>query len=226
MKKLLIATSNKAKLEEIKYGLKKMENYNIQLLTLNDVRIEKKPQETGITFCENAKIKAKFYGDLTNLPTIADDGGLIVPYLDNEPGVKSRRWLGYEATDKELISYTLKKLQNVARKNRIAYLQTCVCFYLPKLKNLNILSLPRSYKKQNNDLFICQQEKIKGYIAEKPSEKATYGYPFRALFVVEKFSKYYDELTENEHQEINHRLKAIKKLIPKIKLIFDKINIK
>jgi inosine/xanthosine triphosphate pyrophosphatase family protein len=43
---------------------------------------------------------------------------------------------------------------------------------------------------------------------------------------VKKFKKYYDELTENEHQEINHRLKAIKKLIPKIKLIFDKINIK
>lgn len=222
MKKILIATSNPAKLEEIKKGLKTLKKDKIEILTLSDVGVENKPEETGKTFCQNAKIKAKFYGDLTNLPTMADDGGLIIPYLNNEPGVKSRRWLGYEATDEELINYTLKKLHNVPQKNRLAYLQTCVCFYLPK--SLMVLSFTRPQQKQNHNFFICQQEKIKGYIAEKPSKKPTNGYPFRALFIVEKFKKYYDELTDEEHQKINHRLKAIKKLIPKLKLIFDKIK--
>lgn len=215
MKKLLIATTNPAKLEELKFGLKKLKNQGFQILTLNDVKVEKKPEESGKTFCENAKIKAKFYGDLTNLPTIADDGGLIIPYLNNQPGVKSRRWLGYDATDEELITYTLKKLYQVPKKKRTAYLQTCVCFYLPK--SLIFLSFTQPQQKQNRDFFICQQEKIKGYIAEKPSNQPTNGYPFRALFIVEKYNKYYDDLTEIEHQQINHRLKALKKLIPKIK---------
>jgi len=205
MKKLLIATSNQAKLEEIKYGLKELEKENIKLLTLNDVGVEDEPEETGQTFCENAKIKAKFYADLTNLPTIADDGGLIIPYLNNEPGVKSRRWLGYKASDQELIDYTLKRLKNTSKTQRIAYLQTCICFYLAK-----------------KNVFMFQEEKIKGYIAEKPSNKPTNGYPFRALFIVEKYQKYYDELTEKQHNLINHRLKALKKLVPKIKEVLLK----
>ncbi|MCX7880957.1 MAG: hypothetical protein N2482_00370, partial [Patescibacteria group bacterium] len=154
------------------------------------------------------------------LPTISDDGGLIIPYLNNEPGVKSRRWLGYDASDEELISYTLKRLKNTTKKQRTAYLQTCLCFYLPKKINSKILSLTRSHQKQNKknkDFLILQEEKIKGYIAFSPSKKRIKGYPFRALFIVEKYNKYYDELTDEEHQKINHRLTALKKIIKKIK---------
>jgi XTP/dITP diphosphohydrolase len=96
MKKILIATTNKAKLEEIKNGLKPLLKQKIKLLTLTDVGVEEKPEESGKTFCENAKIKAKFYAKKTNLPTLADDGGLLIPSLNNEPGVRSRRWLGCE----------------------------------------------------------------------------------------------------------------------------------
>lgn len=200
MEKILLATTNKAKIKELKRGLKELENQGIKILTLKDFRMDKKPKETGKTFCENAEIKAKFYGDLTRTPTIADDGGLLIPFLNNQPGVKSRRWLGYEASDEELIAYTLKKLNNFTKKHRLAYLETCVFFYNPITKE-----------------HFCHQEKIKGYIAKKPSGKATDGYPFRALFIVEKFNKYYDELTEEEHYQINHRLKALKKLTPFIK---------
>ena len=202
MKKLLIATHNPAKLKELKLGLKELENQGIKILTLNDVRVEKKPNETGNTFCENALIKAKFYAQLTDLPTIADDGGLSIPSLNNEPGVKSRRWLGYEASDEELILYTLERLKNYPPKKRKAYLKTCICFYHPKTK-----------------ISFFSQEKIKGTIAEKPSGNRTEGYPFRALFVVDKFNKYYDELTSEEHKKINHRYKALKKIIKKIKVI-------
>ncbi|GAB4218933.1 MAG: RdgB/HAM1 family non-canonical purine NTP pyrophosphatase [Candidatus Microgenomates bacterium] len=199
MKKLLIATTNPAKIEEIKYGLKNLKRQNIQILTLNDVEVEETPEETGKTFEENSLLKAKFYSRKTSLLTLADDGGLIIPYLNNEPGVKSRRWLGYEATDEELINYTLKRLANVSQDNRLAYLETCLTFYI------------------SDNIYFQAKEKIKGYIAEKPSKKPTNGYPFRALFIVEKYNKYYDELTEKQHQQINHRLKALKKLIPNIK---------
>lgn len=200
MKRLLLATHNKAKLEELKLGVKELVKNGVKILTLNDVGVEQHPQENGQTFCDNAKIKARFFAYLTGLPTIADDGGLIIPYLNNEPGVKSRRWLGYEATDEELINHTLLHLRGVKKANRTAYLQTCLCFFYPK----------------SNRLF-CEAEKIEGAVAEKPSGKVTEGYPFRALFVVDKFNKYYDKLTEKEHKEINHRLIALKRLIKKIK---------
>jgi len=199
MKILLLATHNQAKLEELKIGVRLLIKKGVKIVTLNDLNINKNPKETWKTFEENAKLKAKFYGDLTGCPTIADDGGLLIPFLNNEPGVKSRRWLGYEASDEELIKHTLLHLRGVKWSDRIAYLQTCLCFYDPQINK-----------------SICEQEKIKGFIAEKPSGKATNGYPFRALFIVEKYNKYYDELTKEEHLKINHRLKALRRLVNRL----------
>jgi len=201
MKKILIATGNPAKMEELKWGLKLFSKKGIRLLTLNDVRVEEKPEEKGATFCENAKIKAKFYAQKTNLPTLADDGGLIIPALNNQPGVYSQRWLGYKATDEELINYTLLRLKNLPKEKRIAFLQVCLCFF----------------DSASRKIFF-EEESIKGYIAQKPSNKKTFGYPFRALFIVEKFNKYYDELTGKEHHQINHRLIALKRLIKKLEI--------
>ena len=201
MKKILIASTNPGKITEIKIGLQELEKQEIKVLTLNDVRVgDKEPEETGKTFQENAFIKAKFYADLTHLPVLSDDGGLIIPYLNNEPGVKSRRWLGYEATDKELIKYTLSNLRGCTGSKRIAYLETCLCFYDPQIKKT-----------------IYETEKILGRIAETPSTKRVTGFPYRAIFIVDEFNKFYDELTDEEHQQVNHRLKALKRLTKKIK---------
>lgn len=200
MKKILIATHNPAKLEELKFGLYELERLGIKLVSLNDVGVEKKPEETGKTFQENSKLKARFYARLTGLSTIADDGGLIIPYLGNGPGVKSRRWPGYEASDQELIDYTLLHLKGLKKTDRTAYLETCVTFFNPETNNL-----------------LFEQEKIKGYIADKPTGRPTNGYPFRALFIVDKLGKYYDELTKEEHDKVNHRYRALKKLTKRIK---------
>ena len=205
MKKILIASTNPGKIAEIKIGLQKLEKQGIQILTLNDVIVgENKPEETGKTFQENALIKAKFYGDLTQMPVISDDGGLVIPFLNNEPGVKSRRWLGYDATDGELIQFALSNLRGCTGSKRTAYLETCLAFFLPMPGH------PKGGK------IFTEQEKIKGRIAEKASGRPTNGYPFRALFIVDKFNKYYDELTEEEHMKVNHRLKALKRLVKRI----------
>lgn len=196
MKKILIASGNPGKITEIKIGLQELKKQGIAILTLNDVKVgDKKPEETGKTFQENALIKAKFYSNLTQLPVLSDDGGLIIPYLNNEPGIKSRRWLGYDATDKELIRFTLSNLRGCTGSKRAAYLETCLCFYDFQTKRI-----------------IYAAEKIKGHIAENATNKFTKGYPYRALFVVDKFNKYYDQLTKEEHRLINHRLKALKRL--------------
>jgi len=192
--KLLIGTTNRAKKKEIIKVLKNSKINQISFVSVNDLNIKDSPEETGKTICENADIKSKHYGNLTNLPTIGDDGAFTIPILNNQPGVRSRRWLGYQASDKELIDYTLKRLEKIPRTKRTAYLETCICFYNPQTKEK-----------------FFSQEKIKGYIAEKPTKDRIKGYPYRALFIVEKYNKYYDQLTDKEHNKINHRFKAIKK---------------
>lgn len=197
MKKLLIATSNKSKKKEIIHGLASLAKIGVQLLTLDDVKIMGEPIESGSTFEENAKIKAKFYASQAKIPTLADDGGLMIGALNGAPGVISRRWPGYEATDRELIDYALEKMKDIPKVERTAQLKTCVCFYNPASNYLS-----------------CNEQSIDGLMSEKPTTYDTNGYPFRALFIVKKFNKFYDELSQDEHQEINHRLKAIQHLIP------------
>lgn len=199
MKKLLLATTNLAKLEELKMGVSELEKQGIKILTLSDVGVGDEPEETGKTFEDNARLKAIHYGNLTNLPTIADDGGIMIPYLNNEPGVKSKYWLGYEASDDKLIAFTLSNLRDCTGSKRTAYLETCLYFYNPQT---------------NKTVF--EKERIKGRIAEKRSGHPTKGYPYRAVFIVDIFNKYYDELTKEEHQEVNHRLIALKRLTKRI----------
>lgn len=217
VKQVLIATHNQAKLAELKFGLKDLEKQGVKIVSLKDLQIKANPQETGKTFQENSEIKARYYGNLTGLPTVADDGGLIIPYLNNEPGVKSRRWLGYEASDEELIQHTIVHLKGVQKDDRTAYLQTCICFYLPASTHPRIVQAQNSHPASAGGIILCEQEKIKGHIAEKPSPRRIDGYPYRALFIVERFNKYYDELTEDEHQQINHRLKALRRLVKRIR---------
>ena len=199
MKQILLATHNKAKLGELKLGTKELENNNWKVLSLHDVNIHQDPEETGKTFEENAILKAKFYAYLSGIPTIADDGGLMIPFLNNDPGVKSKRWLGRDATDEELIQHTLLHLRGVKKIDRTAYLQTCLCYFNPLTNQV-----------------LTRIDRIKGHIALKKSGRPTEGYPYRALFVVEEFNKYYDELTDQEHHAINHRLKALRWLVDKI----------
>lgn len=200
MKKILIASTNPGKISELNTGLQILKKHGVDILTLSDVIVgDDQPEENGKNFQENAFIKAKFYAKLTGLPVLADDGGLVIPYLNNEPGVRSKRWLGYDASDQKLIDHTLLKLRGAKGKERSAYLELCLCFYNPKTNKV-----------------IFEKEKISGHISEEPTKKRVTGFPYRALLVVDKYNKFYDELTKEEHTKINHRLKALKRLVKKI----------
>lgn len=200
MKKILIASTNPGKISELNTGLQILKKHGVDILTLSDVIVgDDQPEENGKNFQENAFIKAKFYAKLTGLPVLADDGGLVIPYLNNEPGARSKRWLGYDASDQKLIDHTLLKLRGAKGKERSAYLELCLCFYNPKTNKV-----------------IFEKEKISGHISEEPTKKRVTGFPYRALLVVDKYNKFYDELTKEEHTKINHRLKALKRLVKKI----------
>jgi XTP/dITP diphosphohydrolase len=117
MPTLLIATTNQNKLREyaaIFTGVP------IELRTLGDLGIAEDVEETGATFAENAQLKAEFYAQRSNLPVLADDSGLEVHARNGEPGVRSHRYAGPDATDADRNALLLKNLAGVPFHARLA----------------------------------------------------------------------------------------------------------
>ena len=98
--KLLIATRNAGKLRELTAMLG---DVPFDIVSLNDIGIDDEVEETGETFEENAALKAETYARLSGLPALADDSGLEVDALGGEPGVRSARYAGEDATDADQI---------------------------------------------------------------------------------------------------------------------------
>lgn len=195
MKKIIIATHNKAKQRDLLSGFATLQKHGFSLHTLDELHIVDEPEENGKTFEENALLKARYYAELCGEAAIADDGGLTIDALHGEPGVYSRRWTGHTASDEELIAYAIKRMSNVPDNKRTAKMGTCLCYYDPASKK-----------------HITVTEYIDGHISTVANRSWTRGYPYRAVFIVDKYNTYYDNLTPEQHEQINHRLIAIDKL--------------
>lgn len=193
MKRILVATTNPGKLKEIRAGLA---DIGADILSLKDFPDVLPVEETGKTFEENAKIKAKGYYARTGVPTVADDAGLEIDALHGEPGVKTRRWIhgNRDSTDAELVAYALKRLQGVPDEKRTARLRTVIAFY--------------DGKKMHTATAATE-----GRIVGEAARDIEPGYPFRSLLFLPQFGKLYKDLTPAEHIKTNHRLMALKKLI-------------
>lgn len=191
--KILIATKNPGKAREVKSFLES----NFEVVSLSDFPDAPEVKETGETFEENAILKAKKYFEWSATPTVADDSGLEIDYLVGEPGVLSRRWPGYEATDQELIDMALKKMNGVPKQMRSAHLVAIGAYY-------------------DGTNTIIEKGSIDGYIVEEQTVECEPGYPFRAIFWIPQFRKLYQDLTHEEHEKINHRRALYQKLSEKI----------
>src|SRR3989338_11058336 len=112
MNKILIGTSNQAKLETYKKLLK---DFNFEIISSKDLNIPV-PEEKHKTFEEEAVNKAKYYFEKSGIPTIVDDGGFEIDALNGEPGVKSKRWIGREMTDEEIVAEVFKRMKNVPNR--------------------------------------------------------------------------------------------------------------
>ncbi len=117
MPTLLIATTNQNKLREYAAIFAGMP---IELRSLRDLGIADDVEETGATFAENAQLKAEFYTQRSGLPALADDSGLEVHALNGEPGVRSHRYAGPDASDADRNALLLKKLADVPFHARLA----------------------------------------------------------------------------------------------------------
>lgn len=198
MKKLLVATKNPGKLKEISNFLKDLK---VQIVSLEDAGIDRDFEEKGNTYKENSQNKAIFFAKLSDLPTIADDGGIEIKALGGEPGIHSRRWLGYEASDEELIEHMKKVVSKIPENKRQAEFKTVISFAMP-----------------DGSIWSTNGE-VQGVVTSEPEMKLLKGYPYRSFFYLPELKKFYheSELDEEEEKIYNHRYKAIAKLKPIIK---------
>lgn len=196
--KLLLATKNPGKAEEMREIFSALDG--VDILTLENIGADKDVEETGTTFEENAILKATHWQKETGYYAVADDGGIEIDALGGEPGVKSRRWPGYEASDEELIQMTLEKLAGIPREKRTARLRTVVALALP------------------DGSIETATDAIEGIITEEPAEKRDPGYPFRSLFWIPELQKFYIDLTHEEHARYNHRRRALEKIVKILRL--------
>ncbi len=185
MKKILIATNNKGKLEEIKQILK-----GYDLISLKDIDCNIEVEENQKTFEGNSKKKAKEISLATNMPCIADDTGLCIDVFDGWPGVYTNRFLGKDATEEQKNQAILEKMKNLEGNKRNAKFKCVMTYY-------------------ENGKFIVAKGEVKGKIAKRP--RGTNGFGFDSIFELDN-GKTYAELSEKEKNEISHRKKALENL--------------
>ncbi|MCF6276526.1 MAG: RdgB/HAM1 family non-canonical purine NTP pyrophosphatase [Candidatus Magasanikbacteria bacterium] len=189
--KLLIATTNKNKIEEIK---KEFENFEyFDFIFLDDLNFEiEDPEETEETLEGNSLLKAKYYAEKTGLNTLADDSGLFVNDLDGWPGVHSAR---VADSHKEKCDLVLEKLKGIDLSKRNASFRTVITFYDPNTKtSKSVLG------------------KVNGLISEEYPAIIKTGFGYDPIFFVPKLNKIYDDLSLEEKNEISHRGQAIRKM--------------
>ena len=200
MKKIIVASNNAHKIDEIKNILK---DINLNICSLKECNIDIDVLEDGKTFKENAYKKAKEIREhLMNLGeknfiVIADDSGLEVEYLNKEPGVLSARYAGEHGNDKKNNEKLLKNLQGIEKKDRVAEF---VCSIALITEN-------------GKEVFV--EGRCKGIITDKEQGKDGFGYD--PLFYIPNAKKTFAELTSYEKNQISHRGLALKELKNKIR---------
>lgn len=180
--KILFTTRNPGKYEEFVATFRNFDP-QISIISLADLSYQIPDcVETGVTFEQNALLKAQhtrhyLRGNDKNLIIIADDSGMEIEALNGEPGVFTRRWNGHEMSDREIVDYCLKKLENKA--NRQAQYTTCLVINFPDGREKVIFG-------ENS-----------GVILTEPREESRLkGMPFRELFFVPELNMMFHEARE------------------------------
>lgn len=200
MEKILIATRNAGKLKEIKAAFAELP---AEILSLTDFEDLPDAIEDGKTFEENARIKAKFFHELTGLACLADDSGLEVAALNGAPGVNSARFAGYHAEDGTNNQKLLQELKKIGVEKSPADYRCALVFI------------------DTDGNEISADGKIDGTIKICPQGNGGFGYD--PYFYVSE-SKTMAELTPTEKDAISHRGEALRKIVPKLKEKFQGMN--
>ncbi|HHW7569225.1 Non-canonical purine NTP pyrophosphatase [Mannheimia haemolytica] len=186
--KIVLATGNAGKVKEMADVLSQ---FGFDVVAQSEFGIES-PEETGLTFVENALIKARFAAKMTGLPAIADDSGLSVVALGGEPGLYSARYAGEQASDADNRQKLLAKMQG--QENRLAKFVSCIVF----LKH-----------ETDPTPYIALGECFGEILTEERGEN---GFGYDSLFFYPPKACTFAELETKEKKAISHRAIALEQL--------------
>lgn len=189
MKQIIIATQNKGKAKDFEALLNPL---GYEVLTLRDVAKDMDVEETGVTFEENAILKAEAVAATLKIPVIADDSGLEIDALGGDPGVYSARYAGEDKSDDANIDKVLDKLADVPETARTARFR-CV------------LAVAAPDKQTETFSGSCE-----GMILNERRGENGFGYD--PIFYVPELDKAMAELLPEEKAAISHRGNAIREL--------------
>jgi len=191
MQKVVLATGNAGKVRELASLLN---DFGLDVVAQTELGVES-ADETGLTFIENAIIKARHAAQVTGLPAIADDSGLAVDALGGAPGIYSARFAGADASDQQNLEKLLVELQDVPDGERQAQFH-CVLVYMRHADDPTPLVCHGSWQ---------------GTIARAPAGSGGFGYD--PIFVVPEAGKTAAELSADEKRAVSHRGEALKLLL-------------
>lgn len=192
--KVVLASGNKGKLKEFGEILQPLHMEIVAQGTLGVIDVE----ETGLSFVENAILKARNACEHTGLPSISDDSGLEVDYLQGAPGIYSARYAAADATDQQNIDKLLHALTGVPQEQRTARFRCVLVCMRHKLDPTPL---------------ICVGS-WEGRILEAP--KGEHGFGYDPIFWCPEFDCACAELTPAEKKMVSHRGKAVALLTQQI----------
>lgn len=191
MQKVVLATGNAGKVRELASLLR---DFGLDIVAQTELGVES-AEETGLTFIENAILKARHAAAITGMPAIADDSGLAVDALGGAPGIYSARYAGVDASDRQNLEKLLVALKDVPDGQRQAQFH-CVLVYLRHADDPTPLVFHGVWP---------------GEITHAPAGEGGFGYD--PIFYVPSEGKTAAELTREEKSAISHRGQALKKLL-------------
>lgn len=181
--KVLFATTNPAKIR--KY-VDKLKEKNIEVLTLKDLNLNIKVEESGKNSLENAKIKAEAYYKASNVTTISMDCSLYIEGVpvEKQPGTHVRRVNGKELTDDEALEYYISLVKEYGGKLKAKWVYGMAIYNGKEAKQIT-------------------WDKSEFYFVDKPSEKRNAGYPLDSISIMPDSNKYFVDLTKEEKNKNN-----------------------
>ncbi len=189
MKRILFATGNMDKMREIRAI---MEDLGIEVLSMKEAGVSIDVEENGESFEENALIKAKALCEKTGEIALADDSGLEVEYLNNEPGIHSARYLGRETSYREKNADLIRRLEGVAGEKRAARFVCAVAAAFPDGTTETVRGV------------------MEGRIGYEEAGENGFGYD--PIFFLPEYGLTSAEIAPEEKNRISHRGKALRKM--------------
>ena len=199
MRKLVLASRNKGKIEEIREMLADLP---VEVVGVDAYPEVPEIEETGESFVENAVLKAKAVAEAIGEMVLADDSGLVVDVLGGEPGIYSARYGKPGWTDRDRYEYLLSKVSHYPFSERTARFISVIAVVDPACNRIE-----------------TAEGRIAGIIADKPA--GTNGFGYDPIFFLPEYGKTMAELPEAEKNRISHRANAIQAIKPVLKAMLE-----